>query len=218
MNYYKKVAKRLAIFIFTLISIYIVFKLSIFYVPFLIAFIITMIYLIRSLFVKYNEQFILTRASEKITDGYLIFTTNGKITNYNKAILKAFNFKRRELNNKNIYDIFKGKSFDEKYINQIIDACREIKKTNETIRFEIRKDDRIFKIEVKSIVNNDIFLRYVIVCKDITQTYKVIEELQNNQDMMANREKFATLGQLISRNSSFFKITNICYFWSIRGN
>ena len=172
--------------------------MEILYLIFLIAFIVTMIYLIRSLFVKYNEQFILTKASEKITDGYLIFTTNGKITNFNKAILESFNFKRKELNNKNIYDVFKGKDFDEKYINQIIEACKEIRNTNQTIDFDIKKDNKIFKIEVKSIVNNDIFLRYVIVCKDVTQTYKLIEELQNNQDMMANREKFATLGQLIS--------------------
>ncbi len=42
-NYYKKVAKRLTIFILTLLTIYIVFKLSIFYIPFLIAFIISLI-------------------------------------------------------------------------------------------------------------------------------------------------------------------------------
>ena len=43
MNYYKKVAKRLTIFLLTLLAIYIFFKLSIFYVPFLIAFIISLI-------------------------------------------------------------------------------------------------------------------------------------------------------------------------------
>jgi len=43
MNYYKKVGKRLIIFIFTLLLLYIAFKLSIFYVPFLIAFIISLI-------------------------------------------------------------------------------------------------------------------------------------------------------------------------------
>lgn len=43
MNYYKKVGKRLLIFIFTLILLYIAFKLSIFYIPFFIAFIISLI-------------------------------------------------------------------------------------------------------------------------------------------------------------------------------
>ena len=43
MNYYKKVTKRLLIFIFTLLILYIAFKLSIFYIPFLIAFIISLL-------------------------------------------------------------------------------------------------------------------------------------------------------------------------------
>ena len=42
-NYYKKVGKRLFAIILTLIVLYIVFKLSIFYIPFLIAFVISLI-------------------------------------------------------------------------------------------------------------------------------------------------------------------------------
>jgi signal transduction histidine kinase len=49
-----------------------------------------------------------------------------------------------------------------------------------------------------SIVNNDIFMRYVMMIKDVTKTYQIIQELNENQEIMANREKFATLGQLIS--------------------
>lgn len=42
MNYYKKVGKRLLALMFTLISLYIVLKLSVFYIPFLIAFLISL--------------------------------------------------------------------------------------------------------------------------------------------------------------------------------
>lgn len=179
-----------------------------------IAFIITVIYLVRSILIKYSEQFILTRASEKISDGYLIFTSNGKITNFNKSILTSFKLKKKNLKNKNVYEIFNEKEFDSKDINKIVDACKKIRTTNEPIKFDIKlkSENKIFKVEIKSIVNNDIFLRYVMICKDVTNTYEIIEELQNNQDMMANREKFATLGQLISRYCSFFKITNFCTF------
>lgn len=190
--------------------------MTIVYVFFLIAFIITVIFLVRSLFIKYNEQFILTRVSENITDGYLMFSLNGKITNYNKTFLDYFNFNRKEINNKLIFQVFKEKNNNEKYKSQIIEACKKIKNSSEIIKFEIKVEDKILKIEIKSIVNNDIFLRYVIICKDVTHTYKIIEELKKNQDMMANREKFATLGQLISRNSVFLENTNFCAFWRIR--
>ena len=43
MNYYKKVGKRLMVFLLTLICLYIAFKLSVFYIPFLIAFCISLI-------------------------------------------------------------------------------------------------------------------------------------------------------------------------------
>ena len=42
-NYYKKVGKRLFTVIFTILALYIIFKLSMFYIPFLIAFIISLI-------------------------------------------------------------------------------------------------------------------------------------------------------------------------------
>lgn len=185
----------------------------------LVAFIITVAFLIQSAYFKYNEQFILTRASEKISDGYLIFAANGKITNFNKAILNAFKFNKKDLKDKNIYDVFKTQIFAEKDINKILESCKEIKTSHgETIRFDIKsqEDNKIYKVEIKSIVNNDIFLRFVMILKDVTNTYEIIEELQNNQDMMANREKFATLGQLISRNCSFIKVANFCVIWRIR--
>ena len=182
----------------------------------LIAFMITVIYLIRSIFVKYREQFILTKASEKITDGYLIFTANGKISNFNKAILNAFNLKKKDIKNKNIYDVFTEETFDIDDINKVFEACKKIRESNKKIEFDVnnKNNNKIFKIEIKSIVNNDIFLRYVIICKDVTAAYEVIEKLQNNQDIMANREKFATLGQLISRYSPFFKNSNFFPFWT----
>ena len=43
VNYYKKVGKRIIIFLLTLIGVYIAFKFAIFYIPFLIAFIISLI-------------------------------------------------------------------------------------------------------------------------------------------------------------------------------
>ncbi|MBR2290316.1 MAG: PAS domain-containing protein [Clostridia bacterium] len=185
----------------------------------LIAFLLAVLYLIRSSLIETTDQFILTKASEKISDGYLIFATNGKITNYNEAVLDALGFAEKNVKDKNIYELLQKNTFDTEDTNKIINACQKIKNSNETIKFEIKnkKDNRIFKIEIKSIVNNDIFLRYVLICKDVTSAYEIIEELQSNQDMMANREKFATLGQLISRNCPFLEVTNFCFVWGIGG-
>jgi len=72
MNYYKKVLKRLSAFIFTLVALYIVFKLSIFYVPFLIAFIISLI--IEPLIRKVMKITNLTRKASAIITLIIVFS------------------------------------------------------------------------------------------------------------------------------------------------
>ena len=191
--------------------------MKIVYLIVLIAFFITIIFLLRSIYIKYKNKFILAKASEKISDGYLIFNSNGKITNFNKAFLKNLNFTVKDLKNKNIFEVFEAKK-DDANLNKIFEACKNIRNSSDIIKFDVNENEKIFKIEVKSIVNNDIFVRYVIICKDVTKTYEMIEELQNNQDILANREKFATLGQLVSRNCSFSKISNFCNIWRFRRN
>ena len=101
---------------------------------------------------------------------------------------------------KNIYDLFNSGVFDSNDVSSVLAAFQKVKNSTETIKLEVRNksDKKIYKVEIKSIVNNDIFLRYVMIFKDVTSTYEIIEELHSNQDMMANKEKFATLGQLIS--------------------
>ena len=71
-NYYKKVIKRLLILIFTLLIIYIVFKLSMFYIPFLIAFIISLI--IEPLIRKVMKYTNLTRKVSAIITLIIVFT------------------------------------------------------------------------------------------------------------------------------------------------
>ena len=168
------------------------------YLILFVAFFITVMFLIRSLYIKFKNRFILIKASEKVNDGYLIFYSNGKITNFNKAFLDNFNFSEKNLKNKNVYEVFDVKEDGNKFFEKILNACKKVKESNEIQKFEIKKDEKVFKIEVKSIVSNDISVRYAIICKDVTHSYEMIEELRKKQDLMINREKFATLGQLIS--------------------
>lgn len=71
MNYYKKVGKRLLTLALTLFAIYIIFKLSIFYVPFLIAFIISL--LIEPLIRKVMKVTNLTRKASAIITLIIVF-------------------------------------------------------------------------------------------------------------------------------------------------
>lgn len=72
INYYKKVGKRLITFLFTLIILYIAFKLSVFYSPFLIAFIISLI--IEPLIRKVMKITNLTRKASAILTLIVVFS------------------------------------------------------------------------------------------------------------------------------------------------
>ncbi len=64
MGYWTKVSKRLLVLIFTIIGIYLAFKLAIFYMPFLVAFIIAL--LIEPLIKLVNKKTSLTRKTSAI--------------------------------------------------------------------------------------------------------------------------------------------------------
>lgn len=64
MGYWTKVSKRLLVLIFTIIGIYLAFKLAIFYMPFLVAFIISL--LIEPLIKLVNKKTSLTRKTSAI--------------------------------------------------------------------------------------------------------------------------------------------------------
>ena len=72
MNYYKKVGKRLIVFLLTLVLLYIAFKLSIFYIPFFIAFIISLI--IEPLIRKVMKFTNLTRKVSAIITLIIVFS------------------------------------------------------------------------------------------------------------------------------------------------
>lgn len=174
--------------------------MNILYVSMLLLFVIAFIITVCAMIFGYRYQLLLTRISKKISDGYVIFTNNGKITNFNDAFLKLFDLNSVNIKRKNILDIFDSNIFSAKDIKKLNSSCEKVMSSNNKARFEIKRnsDNKIFKIEIMSIVNNDIFMRYVLIVKDVTKTYELIEELRSNQDLTANREKFAILGQLIS--------------------
>lgn len=187
--------------------------MTIIYLIIIIAFSITLFIIIRSAIIRSRYKELLTNISNEISEGYIIFTKAGIITDYNKAVLKELGITKDNLNKKSIFDVFNEKNYAQEDIDQIKNSLSSIENYENKISFDIKKKNgKIFNLELRSIVNNDVFLRFVMVIKNVTHNYEIIDELYNNQDMTANREKFAILGQLVSRFDSFFKITNLCSF------
>ncbi len=123
----------------------------------------------------------------------------GIITDFNETFLKTFQIKKE-------YNI-RGKKLNllanEIHLHidteKIEESIKKIENTYETDRFEmhIAELEKYFNVEVTSIIANNQFLGILILFKDITQHKKDMEIIKENQEMLVEKERLASLGQMV---------------------
>lgn len=138
----------------------------------------------------------LQKIVDRISDAYLVLNEENTITDFNQTYLDIFKEKEEKIRNKNII-----KYLEEKNINpdKYEKAFEKIKDSDETIKFEqkISTMNKYFMIEINTITQNGEFLGKLILIKDITQHKEDMLAIKRNQDMIIERERLASLGQMI---------------------
>ena len=141
----------------------------------------------------------LQRIVDRISDGYLVVDEKNIIIDFNKTFLKMFNTNENYIRNQNFLELIdKHKLFETDFSN--VKACIEKAITSEdTFLFEkkLESQEKYFHIEINSIRNKDTYLGTLILFKDTTQHMQDMQTIQNNQNMLMERERLASLGQLI---------------------
>ena len=138
----------------------------------------------------------LQKIVDRISDGYLVLNEENVITDFNKTYLEIFNQRAEKTRNKNIFEYFEENGINpEKYEK----AFEKIKDSNETVKFEQKVTglNKYFTIEINTIWQNKEFLGKLILFKDITQHKEDMLAIKRNQDMLVERERLSTLGQMI---------------------
>ena len=139
----------------------------------------------------------LRRIADRMSDSYLVLNDDGTITDFNQTFLTTFKIK-------DVYSI-RGQNF-EKFCKKnklnygkIKNAILKTKDSKKTISFEYHanKIEKIFSVEVNTIYSEGVSLGTLILFKDITQHIEDMETIKNNQDILMERERLASLGQLI---------------------
>ena len=141
----------------------------------------------------------LQRILDRISDGYIVVDENDIITDFNTTFLSMFNIKDSEIRSNNVYEwIHKHEDFPitDKSLNEYIEKT---KNTDITVTFEkkLKGKQKYFHIEINSIRSKNKFLCTLILFKDITQHMLDMQTIRNNQDILMERERLASLGQLI---------------------
>lgn len=137
----------------------------------------------------------LQRIVDRISDSYIVLNENNVITDFNKTFLDMFSLEANSVRNTNIFSSDKAL----KYLPNLKDAIEKTYVSSKTFSFEtfIEPIDKYFIVEVSSIINNNVFLGVLVLFKDVTQHEEDLQTIKNNQDMLIESERFASLGQMI---------------------
>lgn len=167
-----------------------------------ISFAITVICLTFAIF-KFNFLSItpiaLQRIVDRISDSYIVLNENNIITDFNETFLTTFNIKSNDVRNKDIINLIQ--KFNEHNINtdSLLITLNKVKSSNDTFHYEkhFESVNKYFNIEINDIKSNGKYVGTLILLKDITQHIEDMETIKQNQDMLVEKERLASLGQLV---------------------
>lgn len=141
----------------------------------------------------------LQRIVDRISDSYIILNEDNVITDFNQTFLSVFNMKDTDIRNRNIIDLVE--IFDDNTINvdRLLVCLSEVKSSSKSFHFEKHFSyiGKYFNIEINDIRADGDFLGTLILLKDITQHVEDMDTIKSNQNLLMEKERLASLGQLI---------------------
>ena len=141
----------------------------------------------------------LQRIVDRISDSYIVVNEDNIIIDFNQTFLNTFKVSSNNIRNESLLKLLK--KYDNFNINPAVlsKALNDVKGTDKTIILEEHFDkiDKYFHIEINTISNKGNFLGTLILLKDITQHTNDMQTIKDNQDMLVEKERLASLGQMI---------------------
>ncbi len=130
-----------------------------------------------------------------MSDSYLVLDTNNNIIDYNDTFVRTFNIKEVDIRKKTIFDLLSSSKNLDKFKETFYNSIKN-KKTY-TVEYQNTKTNKYFNVEISPLFNKKVFIGVLILFKDITQHILDINQIKDNQDMLMESERLASLGQLI---------------------
>ena len=140
----------------------------------------------------------LNRIVNQMSDAYVVLNTNYLISDCNKAFEDFFNVKK---------DDIMSKDFEELDLNDTIilqnnsfhSYLEKAQSNNKIHRVDahLKDNSKYFTIEISALMSDYKCVGILILFKDTTQHIRDMEALKNNQDILMERERLATLGQMV---------------------
>lgn len=141
----------------------------------------------------------LTKIVNRISDGYIVLNDKNIVTDYNNPFLKIFEVEDFDLRQMHIFDVIGLDEFKGLDEETLIKALQAVVDSNETLIFEVEFENihKYLRLEINSIKSDGIFIGALILAKDLTQHFNDLQTIQSNQSMLIEKERLASLGQMI---------------------
>lgn len=136
---------------------------------------------------------------DRMSDGYIVLDINDTIIDFNKTFLNMTKSVANNLRGKELSSLFTKKSsffLDFDLLKKYIAKVKESDKTY-SLELQIPEKNNFFNVEVSSIKSNTSFLGTLILFKDISQHVHDLQTINDNQETLMEKERLASLGQLI---------------------
>lgn len=177
-----------------------IFNLSIYVTP--ICFSITMLCFSLSIF-RFGFLKITPIALKKIvnsiSDSYIVLNNDLIIEDCNETFLKTFNITMDKVINKNFFNTVNNSKQFKASSAKLLSAIETTTKNLSSVSLDLHFTSihKYFNIEVTSLQDNNVFLGTLLLFKDVTQHQLDLQTIKNNQDILIERERLASLGQMI---------------------
>lgn len=141
----------------------------------------------------------LQKIVDRISDSYVVLDEENNIIDFNKTFMDTFKLNKEDIRSKNLIEFLKENKKYKVNVDKIEKGIETSRKSNKTISFEqkFEKIKKYFTVEITTISSENESLGTLVLLKDITQHKEDMETIKNNQDILMERERLASLGQLI---------------------
>lgn len=136
---------------------------------------------------------------DRMSDGYLVLDLNDTIIDFNKTFLSMTKFSASDLRGKELSSLLSGKHAFVIDFELLKSYIHKVKKSDKmySLDLKILDKDQYFNVEVSSINSKTSFLGTLILFKDISQHVHDLKTISDNQETLMEKERLASLGQLI---------------------
>ena len=140
----------------------------------------------------------LKRVVDQMSDLYLVLNQDCIISDCNKPFEKVFKTEKNSLIGKNLFDL----NFPKNIIAQkgSLKACISSAKKDEKVyklQVALKNTEKHYNVEISGIYEDGNCIGILILFKDITQHLIDMQNLEKNQNTLMERERLASLGQMI---------------------